>query len=83
MMSRPFAYLRDILERIVAARTKANELSSSLPWAWKLHKLRLKQSARNSTSRACGTSGRARGRYRSRFRSSVSKRHERRTGVSY
>jgi hypothetical protein len=31
----PFAYLRDILERIVAARTKANELSSSPPWARK------------------------------------------------
>jgi transposase len=31
----PFAYLRDVLERIVSARTKANELSSLLPWAWK------------------------------------------------
>jgi transposase len=31
----PFAYLRDILERIVSARIKANELSSLLPWAWK------------------------------------------------
>ena len=31
----PFAYLRDVLERIVSGRTKANELSSLLPWAWK------------------------------------------------
>ena len=31
----PFAYLRDVLERIISARTKANELSSLLPWAWK------------------------------------------------
>jgi transposase len=27
----PFAYLRDVPERIVSARTKANELSSLLP----------------------------------------------------
>ena len=31
----PFAYLRDVLDRIVSGRTKANELSSLLPWAWK------------------------------------------------
>jgi transposase len=31
----PFAYLRDVLERIVSGRTKANELNSLLPWAWK------------------------------------------------
>ena len=31
----PFAYLRDVLERIVSGRTKATELSSLLPWAWK------------------------------------------------
>lgn len=31
----PFAYLRDVLERIVSGRTKASELSSLLPWAWK------------------------------------------------
>ena len=31
----PFAYLRDVLERIVSGRTKANELSSLLPWTWK------------------------------------------------
>jgi transposase len=28
-------YLRDVLERIVSGKTKANELSSLLPWAWK------------------------------------------------
>jgi transposase len=31
----PFAYPRDVLERIVSAQTKANELSSLLPWACK------------------------------------------------
>ena len=31
----PFAYLRDVLERIVSGKTRANELSSLLPWAWK------------------------------------------------
>jgi transposase len=31
----PFAYLRDVLERIVSGKTKANELNSLLPWAWK------------------------------------------------
>jgi transposase len=31
----PFIYLRDVLERIVSGKTKANELSSLLPWAWK------------------------------------------------
>jgi transposase len=31
----PFAYLRDVLERIVSGKTKANKLSSLLPWAWK------------------------------------------------
>jgi transposase len=31
----PFAYLRDVLERIVSGRTKANDLASLLPWAWK------------------------------------------------
>jgi transposase len=30
----PFAYLRDVLERIVSGKTKANKLSSLLPWAW-------------------------------------------------
>jgi transposase len=31
----PFAFLRDVLERIVSGKTKANELASLLPWAWK------------------------------------------------
>jgi hypothetical protein len=31
----PFAYLRDVLERIVSGNTKANDLASLLPWAWK------------------------------------------------
>jgi transposase len=31
----PFAYLREVLERIVSGKTKANELSSLLPWAWR------------------------------------------------
>ncbi len=31
----PFAYLRDVLERIVSGKTKANDLASLLPSAWK------------------------------------------------
>jgi len=31
----PFAYLRDVLERIVSGKTKSNALDSLLPWAWK------------------------------------------------
>ena len=31
----PFAYLRDVLERIVSGKTKSNALVSLLPWAWK------------------------------------------------
>lgn len=31
----PFAYLRDVLERIVSGRTKANQLETLLPWNWK------------------------------------------------
>jgi len=31
----PFTYLNDVLERIVSGRTKANDLASLLPWAWK------------------------------------------------
>ena len=31
----PFAYLRNVLERIVSGKTKANNLASLLPWAWK------------------------------------------------
>ena len=41
----PFAYLRDVLERIVSGKTKANELRSLLPWAWKAS---LAQAAVNS-----------------------------------
>jgi transposase len=36
----PFAYRRDVLERIVSGRTKANELSSLLAWAWKASQTR-------------------------------------------
>ena len=31
----PFAYLRDVLERIVPGATKVNNLALLLPWAWK------------------------------------------------
>jgi transposase len=31
----PFAYLRDVLESMVSGKTKANDLGSLLPWAWK------------------------------------------------
>jgi IS66 C-terminal element len=31
----PFAYLRDVLERIVSGKTKANGLAALLPWGWK------------------------------------------------
>ena len=31
----PFAYLRDVLERMVSGRTKANDLATLLPWTWK------------------------------------------------
>jgi transposase len=31
----PLAWLTDVLERIVSARTKRNELPSLLPWIWK------------------------------------------------
>ena len=31
----PFAYLKDVLERIVSGRTKSNRLDMLLPWAWK------------------------------------------------
>ena len=31
----PFLYLRDVLERIVSAQTKANQLETLLPWNWK------------------------------------------------
>jgi len=31
----PFAYLRDVLERIVSGKTRINDLATLLPWAWK------------------------------------------------
>jgi transposase len=31
----PFAYLKDVLERLVAGRTKAHQLDELLPWQWK------------------------------------------------
>ena len=31
----PFAYLKDVLERMVSGATKAGELDALLPWAWK------------------------------------------------
>ena len=31
----PFGYLRDVLERIVSGKTKANDLATLLPWTWK------------------------------------------------
>jgi transposase len=31
----PLAWLTDVLERIVAGRTKLNQLASLLPWNWK------------------------------------------------
>jgi transposase len=31
----PFAYLKDVLERIVSGRTTSNRLDTLLPWAWK------------------------------------------------
>ena len=34
----PFAYLRDVLERIVSGRTKIADLASLLPWRWKASK---------------------------------------------
>jgi transposase len=35
----PQAWLTDVLERMVAGRTKANELTRLLPWAWKAERL--------------------------------------------
>ena len=31
----PFAYLKDVLERVVSGRTKAHQLDDLLPWQWK------------------------------------------------
>jgi transposase len=30
----PFAYLKDVLERMVSGRTKANQIDQSMPWNW-------------------------------------------------
>jgi hypothetical protein len=35
----PQAWLTDVLERMVAGRTKAHELARLLPWAWKAEQL--------------------------------------------
>ena len=35
----PLAWLTDVLERMVAGRTKARELARLLPWAWKAERL--------------------------------------------
>ncbi len=35
----PQAWLTDVLERMVAGRTKAHELERLLPWAWKVERL--------------------------------------------
>jgi transposase len=31
----PFAYLKDVLERVVTGRTKTHQLDNLLPWQWK------------------------------------------------
>jgi transposase len=31
----PFAYLKDVLERVVTGQTKAHQLDELLPWQWK------------------------------------------------
>jgi len=31
----PFAYLNDVLERVVTGQTKAHQLDDLLPWQWK------------------------------------------------
>jgi hypothetical protein len=33
------AWLTDVLERMVAGRTKANQLGELLPWAWQAEQL--------------------------------------------
>jgi transposase len=35
----PLAWLTDVLERVVAGRTKAHELERLLPWTWKAGRL--------------------------------------------
>jgi transposase len=36
---KPLTWLTDVLERMVAGRTKAHELDRLLPWAWKAARL--------------------------------------------
>jgi IS66 C-terminal element len=35
----PFAYFKDVLERVVTSRTKAHQLDELLPWQWKVERL--------------------------------------------
>ena len=35
----PWAWLTDVLERMVSGRTKAHELARLLPWTWKAERL--------------------------------------------
>ncbi len=35
----PLAWLTDVLERMVAGRTKSSQLDMLLPWAWKAEQL--------------------------------------------
>ncbi len=35
----PLAWLTDVRERMIAGRTKANELEGLLPWAWQAEQL--------------------------------------------
>jgi transposase len=35
----PFAWLTDVLERVISGRTKAHELERLLPWHWKAKRL--------------------------------------------
>lgn len=35
----PFAYLKDVLERIVSGRIKTHQLDRLLPWAWNAEQL--------------------------------------------
>ena len=60
----PLAWLTDVLQRIVAGRTKRNQLATLLPWNWKAAKLRkpttphsacVRSFAKHSICRATGT----------------------------
>jgi transposase len=37
----PQAWLTDVLERMVAGRTKANELARLLPWTWQAQRVEI------------------------------------------